>query len=415
MDELHELARSAGLEPVVRFRASRAKPAPGHFLGSGKVDELAAAALQFDAGIVLFNHELSSSQERNLERRLGRRVLDRTGLILIIFALRARTHEGQLQVELAQLQHLSSRLVRGWSHLDRQKGGVGLRGAGETQLELDQRMLRQRTQRVERRLAAVRKRRAEGRRARRRGEIPVLSLVGYTNSGKSTLFNALTGADTFAADQLFATLDSTLRRIELPHLGPAILADTVGFIRQLPHQLIEAFRATLEESREADLLLQVIDSADADQQERSQEVEAVLAEIGADTVPRLRICNKIDLVDGLSPRLERDSQGRPTRVWLSARSGAGLDLLRQALAELLQPDWVEEELRLPPSLGRLRARLYALGAVFGETTDESGISRVAVRLSGRELSRLLAREGVDPAALGGSQRLRRLAASPSPP
>lgn len=409
------MARSAGLEPVARLRANRAKPAPNYFIGEGKVEELAAAIHTFDAGIILFNHPLSPSQERNLERRLGLRVLDRTGLILIIFALRARTHEGQLQVELAQLQHLSSRLVRGWSHLDRQKGGVGLRGAGETQLELDQRMLRQRTQMVEKRLDAVRKRRAEGRRARRRSEIPVLSLVGYTNSGKSTLFNALTGANAFAADQLFATLDSTLRRIEIAHLGPAILADTVGFIRQLPHQLVEAFRATLEESREADLLIQVIDCADTDQYERSQEVESVLAEIGADEVLRLKVYNKIDLIEDLSPHIERNSQGQPTRVWLSAHSGAGLDLLQEAVAELLQPDWLEEELLLTPALGRLRARLYALGAVLSETIEESGLSRLAVRLSGNDLSRLLAREGVDPAALGASLQLRALAALPSPP
>ena len=293
--EFEELALSAGALPVEFISGARKQPSPNYFVGSGKLEEIASAVRAHKAQVVLFNHALSPSQERNLEKELQCRVLDRTGLILDIFAQRARSHEGKLQVELAQLQHLSTRLKRGWTHLDRQKGGIGLRGAGETQLELDQRMIGLRIKSITKSLAKVRSQREQGRRSRSRAEIPTVSLVGYTNAGKSTLFNALTNAEVYAADQLFATLDSTLRRVELPNFGGAILADTVGFISHLPHQLVEAFRATLEETASADLLLHIIDCAHESHIDYIDEVNNVLKEIGAESVPQLQILNKIDL------------------------------------------------------------------------------------------------------------------------
>ena len=387
--EFEELALSAGAQPVEFITGTRKQPSPNHFVGSGKLEEIAAAVRAHKAQLVLFNHSLTPSQERNLEKEFQCRVLDRTGLILDIFAQRARSHEGKLQVELAQLQHLSSRLKRGWTHLDRQKGGIGLRGAGETQLELDQRMIGQRIKAINKSLSKVRSQREQGRRSRTRAEIPTVSLVGYTNAGKSTLFNKLTNADSYAADQLFATLDSTLRRIELPNFGTAIVADTVGFISHLPHQLVEAFRATLEETASADLLLHVIDCAHESNPDYIEEVNNVLEEIGADRVPHLKIFNKIDLLDGIEPRIDYNESGVPIRVWISAQEGSGIDLLLKAIGEALAGTLVSETIRIAPEQTRLRSKLYEKGFIEAERIDESGFYHLGVRLPKQELERVM--------------------------
>ncbi|MBB3331208.1 GTP-binding protein HflX [Halomonas campaniensis] len=390
--EFLELVRSAGAEPATLLTGSRHRPDPRTFVGSGKVEELREAMAVHGAELVIFNHALSPSQERNLERVLKCRVLDRTGLILDIFAQRARTHEGKLQVELAQLEYMSTRLIRGWTHLERQKGGIGLRGPGETQLETDRRLLRARIKAIHKRLDKVRSQRSQNRRARSRAEIPSVSLVGYTNAGKSTLFNALTESRVYAADQLFATLDPTLRRLEVEDVGPVVLADTVGFIRHLPHKLVEAFRATLQEAAEATLLVHVIDAADPDRELNVAQVEAVLDEIGALEVPVLKVMNKIDLLDS-APRIERDGEGRPEVVWLSAQEGRGLELLAQALAERLADDVIDLSLSLAPEQGKLRAGLHELGAVREEAFDDQGHTLLQVRLPRRDFMQLMARLG----------------------
>ncbi len=392
--EFQELARSAGAETVGFVNVSRHQPSAKFLIGSGKVEELHDLVKEGEAELVIFNHTLTPSQERNLERALECRVLDRTGLILDIFAQRARTHEGKLQVELAQLEHMSTRLVRGWTHLERQKGGIGLRGPGETQLETDRRLLRVRIRQIKQRLEKVRGQREQARRGRRRADIPSVSLVGYTNAGKSTLFNALTESEVYAANQLFATLDPTLRRLELEDVGPVILADTVGFIRHLPHKLVESFRATLEESSNADLLLHVIDAHEPERDQQIEQVLAVLGEIGANELPMLEVYNKLDLLEGIEPQIQRDADGKPQRVWVSARDGLGLDLLRQTVAELLGDDLFVGTLCLPQRLGRLRAQFFELGAVQRETHDEEGGSLLEVRLPRVELNRLISREGL---------------------
>lgn len=392
--EFQELARSAGAETVGFVNVSRHQPSAKFLIGSGKVEELHDLVKDGEAELVIFNHTLTPSQERNLERALECRVLDRTGLILDIFAQRARTHEGKLQVELAQLEHMSTRLVRGWTHLERQKGGIGLRGPGETQLETDRRLLRVRIRQIKQRLEKVRGQREQARRGRRRADIPSVSLVGYTNAGKSTLFNALTESDVYAANQLFATLDPTLRRLELDDVGPVVLADTVGFIRHLPHKLVESFRATLEESSYADLLLHVIDAHEPERDQQIEQVLAVLGEIGANELPMLEVYNKVDLMEGIEPQIQRDADGKPQRVWVSARDGLGLDLVRQAIAELLGNDLFVGTLRLPQQLGRLRAQFFELSAVQRETHDEEGGSLLEVRLPRIELNRLISREGL---------------------
>ncbi|WP_210397569.1 ribosome rescue GTPase HflX [Motiliproteus sediminis] len=394
--EFEELALSAGADPVALVGGARHRPSPQYFIGAGKVEEIAEQVRLHEAELVLFNHALSPGQERNLERVLKCRVLDRTGLILDIFAQRARTYEGKLQVELAQLEHMSTRLIRGWTHLERQKGGIGLRGPGETQLETDRRLLRARIKSIHRRLEKVRRQRDQGRRARRRSETPTLSLVGYTNAGKSTLFNALTTSDVYAANQLFATLDPTLRRIELADVGPAVLADTVGFIRHLPHKLVEAFRATLQETIEATLLLHVIDAASEERDLNIGEVHAVLDEIGADQVPMLEVYNKIDLIEGALPRIDRDADGKPVRVWLSAQQGLGLDLLFEAASELLGQDIVHRWLTLEPREGAFRAQLYALGAVLAERVADDGQLELEVRTRKRDFLQALSRAGIRP-------------------
>lgn len=390
--EFLELVRSAGAEPATLLTASRHRPDSRTFIGSGKLEELRALLAAHEAELVIFNHSLSPSQERNVEQELKCRVLDRTGLILDIFAQRARTHEGKLQVELAQLEYMSTRLVRGWTHLERQKGGIGLRGPGETQLETDRRLLRGRIKSIHKRLDKVRSQRDQNRRARSRAEIHSISLVGYTNAGKSTLFNALTNAEVFAADQLFATLDPTLRRLEIEDVGPVVMADTVGFIRHLPHKLVESFQATLQEASEATLLVHVIDAADPDRELNVEQVELVLKEIGADDVPVLKVMNKIDKLDS-SPRIERDGQGVPEVVWLSAQQGQGLELLHEAISERLAKDVIGFSLTLNPEQGKLRAGLHELNAVREEDFDEQGHSVLDVRLPRRDFNQLMAQLG----------------------
>ncbi|MCL5427493.1 MAG: GTPase HflX [Gammaproteobacteria bacterium] len=390
--EFLELVRSAGAEPATLLTASRHRPDSRTFIGSGKLEELRALLAAHSAELVIFNHSLSPSQERNVEQELKCRVLDRTGLILDIFAQRARTHEGKLQVELAQLEYMSTRLVRGWTHLERQKGGIGLRGPGETQLETDRRLLRGRIKSIHKRLDKVRSQRDQNRRARARAEIHSVSLVGYTNAGKSTLFNALTNADVYAADQLFATLDPTLRRLEIEDVGPVVMADTVGFIRHLPHKLVEAFQATLQEASEASLLVHVIDAADPDRELNVEQVELVLKEIGADDVPVLKVMNKIDKLDS-APRIERDGHGVPDVVWLSAQQGQGLELLHEALTERLANDVIGFSLTLSPEQGKLRAGLHELNAVREEAFDEQGHSVLDVRLPRRDFNQLMAQLG----------------------
>ena len=392
--ELEELAISAGADPVEFLTGSLAHPNPKFFIGQGKLEELCALVQMHEAQLVIFNHALSPAQERNVEREIKSRVLDRTGLILDIFAQRARTHEGKLQVELAQLDHMSTRLVRGWTHLERQKGGIGLRGPGETQLETDRRLLRARMKSIHKRLEKVRKQREQGRRSRKRAEMPTLSLVGYTNAGKSTLFNALTTSEVYAADQLFATLDPTLRRVEVDDIGSVILADTVGFIRHLPHKLVEAFRATLQETIEATLLLHVIDCHDDDRHDHIAEVESVLREIGADEVPVLEVYNKIDLLEGRKARIDRDEEGKPVRVWLSAVSGQGHELLFQAVNELLADDVFHDKLCLLPDEGQFRARLYESGAVVAEEYDEKGSIILEVRIQKKDMLQVLSHLGM---------------------
>jgi len=371
MEELRLLAESAGAVVCASIFGSRQVPDAATFVGKGKAEEIREACVRENAEVVLVNHALSPAQERNLEKIVGCRVLDRTGLILDIFAQRARSHEGKLQVELAQLEHLSTRLVRGWTHLERQKGGIGLRGPGETQLEVDRRLVRDRIKKLNERLKQVSVQRRSRRRARHKVPIPTVSLVGYTNAGKSSLFNRLTGAGVYAADQLFATLDPTMRRVELPGKTSVILADTVGFIRHLPHDLVEAFKSTLEEVAEADLLLHVVDCGNTERLDQMQRVNEVLAEISADSIPQIVVFNKIDLT-GETARVERDSVGNVARVWLSAQTGDGVDLLLPALAEHFQQQHQLQHLALPPEAGRLRASLYERCDVVTETALESG-------------------------------------------
>jgi GTP-binding protein HflX len=392
--EFEELVLSAGGDPVAYVMGTRSAPDPRTFVGSGKLEEIAREVQEQCAEIVMFNHALSPSQERNLESELQCRVLDRTGLILDIFAQRARTHEGKLQVELAQLQHMTTRLVRGWTHLERQKGGIGLRGPGETQLETDRRLLRARIKTLTGRLDKVRKQRDQGRRSRTRADISTVSLVGYTNAGKSTLFNSVTESSVYVADQLFATLDPTLRRLELDNVGPVVLADTVGFIAHLPHKLVEAFKATLEETLNADLLLHVVDAADEERDHNMLQVQDVLAEIGAEDIPQLQVFNKLDLLEQ-KPRLERNAEGLPERVWLSAATGEGTDLLLQAMAELVAQDMVSEELYLDPKQGDLRAAFYNLGAVETEDYNDDGVAHLRVRLPRADWNRLM-KKGPEP-------------------
>jgi GTPase len=384
--EFKELARSAGANSVAVVTGNKHAPEPKYFVGTGKAEEIRAACQAAGADIVLFNHSLSPAQERNLERLLKCRVLDRTGLILDIFAQRARSFEGKLQVELALLKHMSTRLVRGWTHLERQRGGIGMRGPGETQLETDRRLLRKRIKFIADRLIKVREQREQGRRARRKAAVLTVALVGYTNAGKSTLFNRLSGAEVYTANQLFATLDPTLRRIQLEEIGQIILADTVGFIRHLPHDLVDAFRATLEEVCEADVLLHVVDMHDERMQANIAQVNEVLVSIGAGNVPQIQVYNKIDL----HPELKASAVAVEGlhRVWVSAQTGAGMRELESAIVEVLGKDIIQRQLKLAPSDGRLRATLYELAAVRSETIDADGNYHLLIRLPKAEMEKL---------------------------
>lgn len=387
LSEFVELVRSADVDDVDIVIGSRQTPSPKTFIGKGKLEEISQLVEQLEVEVVLFNHALSPSQERNLERELKCRVLDRTGLILDIFAQRAHSFEGKLQVELAQLKHLSTRLVRGWTHLERQKGGIGLRGPGETQLETDRRLLGKRIKYLNHRLEKVEKQRQQSRQSRNKAEIPTLSLVGYTNAGKSTLFNALTDSDAYAADQLFATLDPTLRKLHINDQLSVILADTVGFIRHLPHDLVAAFRATLQETREADLILHVIDCVDENRQEKIEAVDQVLQEVGAQDVPQLQVFNKIDLAE-YPARVDRDEQGEVQRVWLSAKTGFGFDELKQVISERFVEQTLCYELRLETMEGHIRSRLYQDKVVSNEEYEDDGSIRLILNMSDVQIKKL---------------------------
>ena len=393
LEEFTQLALSAGARPVATVTGRRARPDPRYFLGSGKAEELRDVARETEADLILVDHALSPSQERNLEKLIERRVLDRNGLILDIFAQRARSFEGKLEVELAQLKHIGSRLVRGWTHLERQKGGIGLRGPGETQLETDRRIIAQRVRVLTRRLTKIKQQRETGRQTRAEIPVPSLALVGYTNAGKSTLFRALTGADAYVADQLFATLDPTVRRIHLPGGTAVVVADTVGFIRELPHELVAAFQSTLTEARAATLLLHVVDASNPRREEQTDAVNEVLEEIGASAIPQILLYNKIDRL-GEPPRIDRDPDGRAIAVWISAEKRTGLDLLAAAVAERLSRLARRARLKVPASAGALRSRLYAARAVREESTGADGSIELAVELPDPELLALARTAGV---------------------
>jgi GTP-binding protein HflX len=392
--EFQALALSAGAVPVATITGSRRSPEPRYFVGSGKAEEIRLRAEECSADVILVDHPLAPSQERNLELLTGRRVLDRAGLILDIFAQRARSAEGKLEVELAQLRHLSTRLVRGWTHLERQKGGIGLRGPGETQLETDRRLLGRRIRTLSERLEALSRRRDTGRAVRKRVPVPAVALVGYTNAGKSTLFNLLTGSDAYAANQLFATLDPTVRRLQLPHTPEIVLADTVGFVRDLPHELVAAFRSTLLEARDADLLIHVVDASDPELVEHMAQVQDVLEGIGASHIPALTVFNKIDST-GAKARVERDTDGEAVRVWMSAATGEGAEHLRTCLHERFGGLARHFVVALLPAEGRARAHLYRQGLVQRETVVDDGGWLLEVEASQAELESLCAGEGID--------------------
>ena len=397
-EEFVELARSAGAIIVDEIVSARKRPDPRFFIGKGKVDDLRASVAMHEAEIVIFGAALSPSQERNLERELKCRVLDRAGLILDIFAQRARSFEGKLQVELAQLRHLSTRLVRGWTHLERQKGGIGLRGPGETQLETDRRLVGQRIRQLNDRLEQVDARRTMNRQNRVRAEVATVALVGYTNGGKSTLFNALTDAGVYVEDQLFATLDPTVRRLELPDGTVIVLADTVGFVRDLPHELIAAFRSTLQEAREADLILHMIDASDPNRWQRVRQVNSVLKQLEADRVPQIRVYNKIDMLDR-PPRVTSNRSGEGRAVWLSAATGEGIPMLLDAISDRLCRKTLHRVIHLQPSQGRQRAKLFELGAVLSEATAEDGSWTLELKMSERDLRRFMKQENLAPELL----------------
>ncbi len=386
--ELKELAKSAGTIPVDVVTGSRKSPDAKYFVGTGKLDEIKTSVQLHTADIVLFNHSLSPSQERNLEGYLGVRVVDRNGLILDIFAQRAKSFEGKLQVELAQLKHLSTRLIRGWTHLERQKGGIGLRGPGETQLETDRRLLSLRIKQIQKRLSKVDKQRHQSRSKRKKADIPTVSLVGYTNAGKSTLFNRLTGAYSYAADQLFATLDPTLRQCRLSNNTDIVLADTVGFIRHLPHELVAAFKSTLQEASEADLLLHVIDVNSENREEIVTEVNHVLTEIGADKIKCIEVFNKIDLLPDCQPRIDRSDSGDPLRIWLSAETGVGIDLLNIILSEQFAQALTVRKCHLRPDQGDIRAKLFSCAKIIDEHISDSGESELTIEIDNKYLGLL---------------------------
>ncbi|MEE9552283.1 MAG: ribosome rescue GTPase HflX [Gammaproteobacteria bacterium] len=399
LDEFIELTTSSGTLPVATVTCSRDVPDPQFFIGSGKVADIKDAVEVHNADIVIFNHAISPAQERNLEREIQCRVVDRVGLILDIFAQRARSYEGKLQVELAQLQHLSTRLIRGWTHLERQKGGIGLRGPGETQLETDRRLIGKRIKTINTRLEKVRCQRQQSRKQRSKSSILVVSLVGYTNAGKSTLFNYLTGASVYAEDKLFATLDPTLRRVEFASGISVILTDTVGFIRHIPHDLINAFHATLEEMLEADLLLHVVDANDEHRHAHMDQVNQVICDIGAADIPQIEVYNKIDKQQGIPARIESDCDGRQHRVWLSAQTGEGIEYLAEAIGQFVTAKTLRHKLCLPASAGRLRAQLFNIGVVHREHEDKQGGWIMEVDMETPRLHQLWQESGLDDALL----------------
>ncbi len=382
LEEFYELVDSAGAEIAQVITTKRSAPDAKFFVGSGKAEEIAEAVRLHEADVVIFNHALSPGQERNLERLVECRVIDRVGLILDIFAQRARSHEGKLQVELAQLRHMSTRLVRGWTHLERQKGGIGLRGPGETQLETDRRLLQDRIKQLLKRIDKVRQQRALGRRSRKKSDVPTIAIIGYTNAGKSTLFNQMTSADVYAENRLFATLDATLRSVHLPGAGKVILADTVGFIRHIPHDLVVAFRSTLEETSEASLLIHLVDASDPMREEKMLEVQKVIQEVEADDVPQLVVFNKIDRLEPIvEPKVDFNDASLPERVWVSAKLNQGIDLLNDALAAFFKGEFVKVEVVLPSHAGQRRAQLFELGKVDNEHFDEQGQAHIRMTLT----------------------------------
>lgn len=409
-EEFAELAVSAGAIIVDQMTSTRIRPDSRYFIGKGKVEELGRSVADKKADLVISSASLSPSQERNLEQSLKCRVLDRSGLILDIFAQRARSFEGKLQVELAQLRHLSTRLVRGWTHLERQKGGIGLRGPGETQLETDRRLVGKRIRQLKERLDQVDKRRTMNRQNRVRAGIPTVALVGYTNAGKSTLFNALTDAGVYVEDKLFATLDPTVRRLKLADNMQIVLADTVGFVRDLPHELIAAFRSTLQEARKADLILHLIDASDSNRWQRIRQVNSVLKELDADRVPQIRVYNKIDKLDR-APRQKLYRKGTGRAVWLSAVTGDGIPQLLNTIGDRLRPKKLNGFIRLRPDQGRQRARLFELGAVVSETPGEDGGWLVELEIGERDFQRFLKRENLPAEILERSQGLTRTTAA----
>lgn len=388
LDEFELLVESTGASIVGLVTGQISNINPKFFIGSGKLDEISHVILETGAKLVIFSHQLTPAQERNIEKYLKCRVIDKNRLILDIFAQRAKTFEGKLQVELAQLQYMTTRLVRGWTHLERQKGGIGLRGPGETQLEVDRRLIRDRIRTIKKKLEKVRKQRDVARKSRAKSDLPILSLVGYTNSGKSSLFNALVNESTLAEDKLFATLDPTLRRLEITDVGPVILGDTVGFIRDLPHALIEAFRSTLDETRQADLLLHVIDASDCEKENKIKIVNNVLKEINADTIPHILVYNKIDLLDGVTAGIERNELGIPISVRVSAFDNNSLLLLKNAIGEVLTGGVIEVSLNLPVSKSDKRAKLYKSHAVLNESYSEEGEYILDIRSSLKELDKI---------------------------
>lgn len=393
-DEFDELAKSSGLNVVQNLKISRNNVNAKYFIGSGKVEEIVELVKDTNLDLVIFSSELSPSQERNLEKQLECQVMDRTGLILDIFSLRARSFEGKLQVELAQLRHLSTRLVRGWTHLERQKGGIGLRGPGETQLETDKRLIAIRIKNISKRLEKVHKQRDLGRKARLKNELPMIALAGYTNAGKSTLFNTLTQAEVFADDQLFATLDATIRRVILPASGEAVIADTVGFIQDLPHDLVAAFKSTLEETRRANVLLHIVDAADEYNLEKIEQVQDVIFDIEANKVPSILVMNKIDCLTDFKPRFDRDKEGRIFRVWISAQSGDGIDFLYQALAEQLSGMMTHAKIQLDVTSAYIRSEIHNIGYIHNEKVNDFGQWVLEINVTHHYLSKLLSLKGV---------------------